>query len=182
MQVTRQSVKSGIINQTLPLAPRGKLRWMPKMWLHHHIDSEHKCSFRFAVSGLRTLPVTSSRPATYYTGTSIPLPVNYAKWWIKKIAKASLVPSWPRSCATSLLSSSSSSSLLLWYHKRQRHGQRGGGGESSLDRGLCEHDGPDSREWDVSKNKRREWVGGVGMEEKRGEMCWTGWNTRKRVD
>lgn len=62
VQVTRQSVKSGIINQTLPSAPRGKLRWMPKMWLHHHIDSEHKCSFRFAVSGLKTLPVTSSRP------------------------------------------------------------------------------------------------------------------------
>ena len=178
--MTRPSVKSGIINQTLPSAPHGKLRWMPKMWLHHHIDSERKCGFGFAVSGLKTaachlleapspppppllFPSLSSFPpsplpppppphpffftASYYTGTSIPLPVNYAKGvnFKKKSQKALLLPSWPRSCATSLLSSSSSS-LPLRYHKQQRHGQRGGGGESSLDRGLCEHDGPDSRE------------------------------------
>lgn len=160
---------------TLPSTLLDKLRWMPKMWLHHHIDfvpqMEHKCS-EFEICSLRleiaachllkapfsqllrqrsqSHPSASCQLCKYGELKNSPkrhsfLPLSLSAWDTRDEGFHFLLLG----------------SLLFWYHEQQRHGQRGGGRRELARPSLCEHDGPDSREWDVSKNK--------GGREKEGE-------------
>lgn len=72
----------------LPSMLLNKLRWMPKMWLHHHIDfapqMEHKCSefqicsLRFEIAACQLLKAPFQPVITPVIAKHIhPPPVNY---------------------------------------------------------------------------------------------------------